>query len=128
MPPELVQALRALGLLEAFVQEVHNQDPRLRPAKLEDFKLRAKKAHRKLALESHPDRGGSTERMAEVNAASDLIQELRIRPAPAPQPHPFMQGFRVVQVVMYPGFGGWNSVTNGGTTTSFSGTGGGWSW
>lgn len=128
MPPELVQALRALGLLEAFVQEVHNQDPRLRPARLEEFKLQAKKAHRKLALEAHPDRGGSTERMAEVNAASDIIQDLHIRQAPPPQPHPFMQGFRVVQVVMYPGFGGFSSVTNAGTATSFSSTGDGWPW
>ncbi|MCH2487366.1 MAG: J domain-containing protein [Erythrobacter sp.] len=32
-----------------------------------------REAHRRLAATSHPDRGGSTARIAEINAARDLL-------------------------------------------------------
>jgi hypothetical protein len=126
MHEKLVQALRALGLFEAFLQEVHHTDPGLRPARLQEFKERAEKVYRKLALELHPDRGGDTERMALVNAAMDLLRATEIRLAPAPRPIP--QGVQVRVVVVgggFPGFGGW---TNSATTSSFTPTGGGWPW
>ena len=32
-----------------------------------------REAHRRLAAQTHPDRGGSTARLAEINAARDLL-------------------------------------------------------
>ncbi len=39
--------------------------------------LVVKFAHRRLAWDAHPDRGGSTERMARINAAFSQIKEER---------------------------------------------------
>lgn len=38
-----------------------------------------KKAHRKLSLQNHPDRGGSTENMAEINRAYDVLKDEKRR-------------------------------------------------
>jgi len=117
MPEWLTSALRALGLLEEFLREVHHQDPRERPARLEEFREKAEKVYRRLALECHPDRGGVHARMAEINAAMDRLRILHIEvPPPAPQ-----VSFVVVGRGVFGGFGGCADAT---TTSSVFG--GGW--
>ena len=44
-------------------------------------------AYRRLARENHPDKGGDTARMAEINAAYEAIRDGRI-PEPDPGPMP----------------------------------------
>lgn len=47
------------------------------------------KAYRRKAIENHPDRGGSHEKMVEINVAKEVLEGKRhdrFRPSPAPKP------------------------------------------
>lgn len=73
--------------LERWLAALDEQDPYhllgVSPhASLESIRER----YRQLALENHPDRGGSAERMGEVNAAYEKVLQHRERTAKVPRP------------------------------------------
>lgn len=72
--PVTLQAVRAavatLGSLEAFDRMHDSRDwPAVQTACEDNYK--------RLAMAAHPDRGGCTDRMAELNAARDLVKSIR---------------------------------------------------
>lgn len=86
-------ALDAMGLL-GTLPDARGLPFAERQARLEAWKsdLLAPR-FKQLVRELHPDRGGDTAAMARVNAARDLLVDLRPRPDPEP--------VVVVQIVFY---------------------------
>jgi len=76
--------------------------------KLVLFRLRFKKAYRKIAKKYHPDHGGSKEKMQEINEIYDIIMnKIQIQ---VPQPRP------TVIIRSYSSGNYWNSTTTTSTT------------
>jgi hypothetical protein len=101
-PNQLQAALGLLGLEGAWSQ-LMTRKPRSREEAeqlLNAFKSGAlKSAYQRLALEHHPDRGGSEERMKELSEAFNLLKALTVFRRPAPRPIPaVVQVFRMVFV------------------------------
>lgn len=77
-----------LGLTKAFCrvwQLIQDEDPQA-DAYLDRLKTLAKSQHRKLARAKHPDAGGSTAAMTEVNLALECLLSLKIQPKLTPCP------------------------------------------
>lgn len=113
---QLHDALQSLNMLNDFVvmvQATQSYDEALKL--LESFKLEAKQRHKEQAIKHHPDKGGSVEKMQQINSALDQINKIDIH---RPQPRPV---FQVIHVT-YSGYGGFSSnSTTSTSTTSFSG-------
>jgi curved DNA-binding protein CbpA len=73
-PPSIDEVRAALALLE-----VEGFDDLEDAAGWKALQDKAKENHHRLALAAHPDRGGSTEAMAELNAAATLIKGINLR-------------------------------------------------
>lgn len=93
---------RSLNFLQA---DYHNA-----VAGLPGFKKDVKQQYRRLALQYHPDKNnGCDKRMKKINAAVDLLLQLRIE-SPRPQP---------VRIIFQFGSGGFTASTATSATTMF---------
>lgn len=111
IPEKLHKAMARLNVLTLFAAMTRVQSFEEAQARLDALKAEAERTWKELAMEAHPDRGGSTEEMQELNAARDLIVKLHIeRPQPRPQ---------VVFVQVRRGFGGFYTSSTSPTTTGW---------
>lgn len=113
----VVDALAMLGLREDSLRSVANAPDPQRDAALEAWKDGAlREAHRARALALHPDRTGrdTTAEMARVNAARDVLRDLRVIRRPPPR-----------QVVVYRAWGGGVASGSSNASTTSTVTGGG---
>ncbi|MCI0669523.1 MAG: J domain-containing protein [Myxococcaceae bacterium] len=77
---EVVPMASVKARLERFLAAVEDQDPyRVLGVSPLDSAERVRTRYRELALQCHPDRGGTPERMREVNAAYERILSHRER-------------------------------------------------
>lgn len=56
----------------------------------EKLRNKVKSQYRKLSKEYHPDRGGSIEKMAQLNSAYEVLKNVELMREPSVQPLPFM--------------------------------------
>lgn len=118
MDPRLREAIKALQVEGPFLRMVRTATSFEHAQKLlEEFRAAAKDNYRRLAMEAHPDRGGSDEAMQELNKAKDLVARIDVRP-PVRRP--------VTMVRIYSTGMGNDIWTSSSSSTTTTGTGYGW--
>ncbi len=115
MNPSIQKALARLGMLEQFasgMRDIANQPLAQVQAWFAEFRARVKAQYLLMAHAAHPDHGGTTELMQEINAAWGQVKHLKIV-----QRQPQRPRIRVIRVSM------WSDTSTVTATTSTS-TGG----
>jgi hypothetical protein len=109
LPKVLHDALTFLGLLEAFTRISQSPKDSFETAKqqLSQFLSDADKRFKQMALTLHPDKGGTTEQMQELNAAMDIVRRLDVQP---------MRQYPVTVIRVYSSDWGTGSTTTSSTT------------
>jgi hypothetical protein len=80
-PQKVIASLRLLGLEQAWTQLMQRRPTSLEEAQtlLSTFKVQAlKPAYQAFALQHHPDRGGSEEKMKELSEAYNLLKDMTV--------------------------------------------------
>jgi hypothetical protein len=79
---------------------------------LDDLKGKAQEARKRLSKIYHPDKGGDSDRMKEINWAADMIKNAKV---PRPRPRPRVVSF----TVRFSSAADSSSTTNSYYTTSY---------
>jgi hypothetical protein len=85
LPPATDQAFRILGIrgeIDRIAAECTVDDVAEIDRRVDEFKKAAESAYRRLAHEHHPDHGGDSERMKELNAAIGIVRKFSMKHAP----------------------------------------------